>query len=360
MRVFAVFALAVSVAYGQELSAQERAQRAVVRIEAVEPAFERVAMLIRQRAPAEELRRVKLQQPYKLVTSGVVISRKGEILTTALHPRAQLRIDVIFFDGSHTQASLVGTDPRSNLALIRVAAPVAYHLDLAPGEPSEGTNVQIIGDGTALEGITQMGAVAARHVTVFIPNLYGVDRRQPMLPLASVFAVPVRVGDARPGSPCVDGDGRMLGLLIGRSAPFRRVWPDAQGRQRALEYEYCFALPVARLQRVLKDLRSSHKRVVRSRWDVQLTRVPAAVRAHFELPTSAALVIGIQRAGPADRGGVQLHDVLFSVNGETYKGFYQLAEALSDCRPETPAKLGVLRKGKRVELTVTPSRQEAK
>ena len=353
MRVLAVFALAVSVAYGQELSAHERAQRAVVRIEAVEPAFERVATLIRQRAPEAELRRVKLQQPYKLVTSGVVISSKGEILTTALHPRAQLRIDVTFFDGSHTQASLVGTDPRSNLALIRIAAPVAYHLDLAVAQPSEGTNVQIVGDGTALEGITQMGAVAARNVTVFIPDIYGVGRR-PMLPLASVFAVPVRVGDARPGSPCIDGDGRMLGLLIGRSAPFRRVWPDAQGRKLALEYEYCFALPTARVQRVLKDLRGPQKRVVRSRWGVQLMRVPAAVRAHFELPASAASVIGVQDAGPAGRGGVQLHDVLFSVNGETYKGFYQLAEALSDCRPRTPAKLGVLRKGKRVELTVTP------
>ncbi len=359
MRIFAVFALAVSVAYGQELSAQERAQRAVVRVEAVEPAFERVVTLIRQRAPAAELRRVKLQQPYRLVTSGVVISSKGEILTTALHPRAQLRIEVTFFDGSHKWARLVGTDPRSNLALIRVATPVAHHLDLATGEPSEGTNVLIVGDGDALEGTTQMGAVAARHVTVFIPDLYGVDA-QPMLPLASVFAVPVRVGDARPGSPCVDSNGRILGLLIGRSAPFRRVWPDAQGRQRPLEYEYCFALPAARVQRILRDLRGPHKRVVRSHWGVQLTRVPASLRAHFELPTSAASVIGILRGGPAGRGGVQLHDVLFSVNGETHKGFYQLAEALSDCKPDTPAKLGVLRKGKRIELTVTPNRREAK
>ncbi|MFQ5844981.1 MAG: S1C family serine protease [Planctomycetota bacterium] len=343
-------AAAVSVTAAQTPTAAERARRAVVRVEAVEPAFERVSLLVRQRAPVEELRRVKIQQPYRLVTSGVVISSRGEILTTALHPRAKLRIRVFYRDGSVDEARMVGTDPLSNLALVSVDRPVSAYLELAQREAAEAEVVEILGDG-ALQDITQVGSVARRQVTVYVPDLYGVTRRA-FLPLPSAFAVMAMAGSTGPGCPCLDRDGRLSGLLIGRSKPRlrRRRGP---GGEKVSQVEVCFALPASRLQRVVRDLRQKG-RVVRARFGVRLRVVPPALRAQFDLPASAAAVVALQPGGPAHRHGLLVHDVIVSLDGRTYSGFHQLAEGLSDSTPKRPARLRVLRKGKPLELTVVP------
>jgi len=352
MRIaLAILAAAVAAA-AQTSDLDAKLRRAVVHVQTVDRELER-AQKLRQAGALVELRECRIYQPYTLVVSGVAITER-EILTVALHPRADLRILVTYHDGHQVEAELVGTDPLSNLALISVKEPHADHLALGTGEVERDDTLRLVGyevEGREARPVAVTGSVDRAQIPVPIRDLYGVTRCGSIV-LGSSFAVATTEGQPNVGSACVDEEGKLVGLVVA-GMPTRLV-PDPDQAGRWTRVEIRFAVPAARLGRVVRDLRA-HGRVIRSQFGIQFRGVDDTVRAHFDLPASAASLTFVQPDGPAARAGLQLHDILLAMDGKDYRDPHELGEAMSEKTPEQPVRFTVLRAGQRITLTAIPA-----
>ena len=78
------------------------------------------------------------------------------------------------------------------------------------------------------------------------------------------------------------------------------------------------------------------------------------VRAHLDLPASASAIVKVSDKSPAAAAGLRPHDIILSVDGKTYTSTYEMGEVMGDKMPETSATLQVLRKGKKMDVTILP------
>jgi S1-C subfamily serine protease len=330
--VLAFLTVAVATVYAQDVS---RAQRAVVNVEAVDRALLQCQQLRQRKAPISEMRRLRIHQPYVLVVPGIAISANGEILTPALHPRADLRLTVTFHDGERTEAKIVGTDPLSNLALIQAPVQNRAYLPLSDVAPRKDDVIGIVGHDARRRLLAVRGVVGSRF-PVNIRDLYGVTRER-KIPLASAFAVKPRDGRPAMGSACIDERGRLVGVLVG-DLPQDNIHA---------------ALPATRIARIVKDLRQHH-RVIRADFGCGFAQVSQAVQEQLQLPASACAVAWLHRLGPAAKAGLQRHDIVTRLEGRTYADPYLLGEAMSDVAPGKPVALEVLRAGRKLTVKITP------
>lgn len=325
------------------------ARRAVVSLTVSDEALHEVLMLREGNVDQEALRRVRIHQPYILVMSGVAIS-ENEVVTTALHPRADLRIIARLPDGSEARARLVGTDPRSGLALVELPDPMPAWLALDEVPVERLDAVDLVGQHGA-RTVHLRATVTCEHLNVWLHDLYGVNSDRPIT-LGSVFLAVGSAAQLNPGSACVRPDGRLAGLVIGSMGTHLVPDPEgAAGSVSMVEPEY--VVPARRIERVVDQLRR-HGRVVRAHFGMEITPVSDALRAQFDLPASAAAVVALQGESPAESAGVRLHDVVLAIEGRNYRDFVELGDAMSDRTPGEPVTLKLLRAGKPFELTVTP------
>lgn len=331
--VLLILAVAAATVYAQDIG---KARRAVVSVEAVDRALLRCQELSEKKASIAEMRRLRIHQPYVLVVSGITISADGEILTPALHPRADLRLTVTFHDGEQSEAKIVGTDPLSNLALIRVPVKNKAYLPLSEAPPRKDAVVGIVGHDGLRQPVTVSGVVRWERWSVHIRDDYGVTRQRKIL-LASAFAVKPDSGRPDMGSACIDEAGRLIGVLVG---DLPRVNIHA-------------ALPAARIARIVSDLRK-HRRVIRSDFGCGFVQVSAVVSDQLQLPACACAVEWLHPRGPAAKAGLKRHDIVTRLDGRTYPDPHLMGEAMSDVTPGKPVTLEILRGGNKRTVQVTP------
>jgi len=325
--------VAAATVYAQDFT---KARRAVVHVEAVDRALLLCQQLKERNAPVAEMRRVRIHQPYVLVVSGIAISANGEILTPALHPRADLRLTVTFRDGEETEAKIIGTDPLSNLALIQAPVRNKPYLSLSEVAPRKDDLVGIVGHDALRQPLAVHGVVGLDRFPVSIQDLYGVTREKRIL-LASAFAVKPDAGRPDMGSACVDQAGRLIGVLVG---DIPRINIHA-------------VLPGARIARIVRDLRR-HRRVIRADFGCKLTTVSAVVKEQFQLPAGACTIAWLHPRGPAAKAGLARYDIVTRLDGRAYPDPHLLGEAMSDVAPDKPVALEILRAGRKLTLQVTP------
>ncbi|MHC4970970.1 MAG: S1C family serine protease [Planctomycetota bacterium] len=332
-QVLLILTVAAATVYAQDVA---QARRAVVHVEAVDRALLQFEELREKKAPIGEMRRLRIHQPYVLVVSGVAISANGEILTPALHPRAALRLKVTFHDGEQTEAEIIGTDPLSNLALIRAPVKNKPYLALSEVAPRKDELVGVVGHDARRIPLDVRGVVELERFPVNIRDLYGVTRQR-KIPLASTFAVKPDSGRPDMGSACIDQAGRLVGVLVG---DLPRINIHA-------------VLPAARIARIVKDLRQ-HRRVIRSDFGCGFKQVSAVVSEQFQLPACACAVDWVHPRGPAAKAGLQRYDIITRLDGRTYPDPLLMGEAMSDVTPGKPVALEILRQGAKRTVRVTP------
>jgi len=349
MRGFVLLLAAASaVVHAQDTG---KAERSLVRIAITDKAMHRALELKANNAPEKELQRIKIHQPYQLLLSGVTISRTGEIVTMALHPRADLRVEVTFHDGKKELAKVVGTDPWSNLALLRVTRETGDFLALDETEIKAGQPVDVCGHASVGPLFTVHGNVAQQRMTVSIRDLYCVNQGKAIHP-GSVFVVATPVARANPGSACIDTAGRLVGIAIGRLPP-RVALQSEEGRTKLATYEVTFVLPARRVARIVSDLRK-HGRVIRAYYGFDVVAAHEALRAHFSLPACASNVLKVEPGSPASKAGLRRNDVLLGIDGDRFRDMAELGEVMRDKAPGNEVRLDVLREGKEIALPTTP------
>ncbi len=265
--------------------------------------------------------------------SGIVWPTAGGVIVTADHVvERDEDITIILADGQKVGATVVGRDPGSDVAVLRLAAgPTAPapaelapageakigHLVLAVGRPG-GSPMASFGIISALGGSwrTQRGGIVEGYVRADVTLYPGFS-----------------------GGPLVDVQGRVVGL---------NSWHLAGGQE--------MAIPTAALGTIVQTLVTQGK-VRRAYLGVtsQPVRIPDGLRQTLSLSQKVGLmVVGVEPGSPADQAGLLLGDVLIDVAGQTIADVDDLQAALGPATVGKPTTVTVIRGGQRRTINVTP------
>lgn len=261
------------------------------------------------------------------VGSGFFISQDGYILTNHHVVEGADGIRVTMADGRELEAEVIGSDQRTDVALIKVDIKNAPVLDIGnPSSIRKGEWVLAFGSPFGLDSTVTAGIVSAigRDTGDYLPFIQ----------------TDVAVNPGNSGGPLVDLNGRVVGInsqIVSRSGGFMGI---------------SLAIPIDEAMRVVEQLRTTGK-VIRGRIGVQIGEVSDEVARAIGLPKAqGALVSAVEPGGPADKAGVQAGDVVLKFNGNDVQRVSDLPRMVGGTAPDTKAALQVWRRGKTIDLSV--------
>src|SRR6059036_81018 len=263
--------------------------------------------------------------------SGFVFTPDGFVLTNSHVVHDATRIEVAFADGRPVAAELVGDDPDTDLAVIRVppvSLTVAEFGDSAALRV--GQLVIAIGNPLGFQSTVTAGVVSALGRSFRSVNGRLID---------DVIQTDAALNPGNSGGPLVDSRGRVVGVNTAVILP-------AQG--------ICFAVGINTAKFVTGQL-IRHGKIRRGRIGVAGQNVSLArlvVRAHGLDAKSGVLVTGVDRDSPAERAGVRSGDIIVGLGGKPVTGIDDLHRLLASDRIGAQSTIVVLRQADRLELGI--------
>ena len=274
--------------------------------------------------------------------SGFLFTPDGLILTNS-HVVAEanrLRVSLADGDGFDTDAQLIGQDPHTDLAVLKISVPGALpYARLGNSRAVRvGQLVVAIGNPYGFECTVTAGVVSAlgRSLRAYSGRL-----------MEDVIQTDAALNPGNSGGPLVAADGEVIGVNTAIIVP-------AQG--------LCFATAINTAQLVVSEL-LRHGRVRRAGLGIAAQTTPLSRRVirHFELPIEAGVrVMEREPDGPAARAGLETGDVIVQFNGEWVAGIDDLHRLLGTEQVGKPAPIRVLRRAQSLTLTVTPRELSAR
>jgi serine protease Do len=265
------------------------------------------------------------RRPARVVTSqgsGFFISADGYVVTNN-HVVEGSRTAEVQTDNQKTYtAKVVGTDPTSDLALLKVDGRSDFpYVKLADKMPRVGDWVLAVGNPFGLGGTVTAGIVSARE-----RNIGGISSDN----LVQIDA-PINKGDS--GGPSFDVDGRVIGVNM-------MIFSPSGG-----SIGIAFAVPAETVRMVVPQLKDKGS-VTRGWLGVQLQSLnPDLAKALGLQQTRGALVAAAEADGPAAKAGILSGDVIASVNDTPIRNAPELSRTISAFAPGTSVRIGVLRQG---------------
>ena len=266
--------------------------------------------------------------------SGFVFTPDGFILTNSHVVHGSDRIEVGLSDGRRFEASLIGDDPDTDLAVIRITAG-----NLQPAILGDSQDVRV---GQLLIAIGNPFGFQAT-VTAGVASALGRSlRTETGRLIENVIQTDASLNPGNSGGPLVDARGHVVGVNTAIIRP-------AQG--------ICFAIAVNTAKRVASQL-MQFGGITRAYLGVGGQDVPLhrrVARFHRLDKEAGVLVISVEAASPARNAGLREGDVITSLGGEPIGGLDDLHRLLTGERIGKPALMGIIRGfTERVDLEVTP------
>jgi len=263
--------------------------------------------------------------------SGFFISADGYGVTNNHVAENAKTVEISTDDGKTHNAKVVGTDPRTDLALIKVDGGVNFpHVKLADSAPRIGDWVLAVGNPFGLGGTVTAGIVSARGRDI------GAG------PYDDFLQIDAAVNKGNSGGPTFNTEGSVIGVNTAIYSP--------SGGSVGI----AFAIPAETVKTVVAQLKD--KGTVTRGWiGVQIQPMTPEIADSLGLKkTTGALVAEPQKDGPAMKAGIQAGDIVNSVDGKPVADARELARRISSLAPGTTVKLGILRGGaeKTVSLTL--------
>ncbi|WP_371925177.1 DegQ family serine endoprotease [Pseudomonas sp. H9] len=270
------------------------------------------------------------QREAQSLGSGFIISSDGYVLTNNHVVADADEIIVRLSDRSELQAKLVGTDPRTDVALLKVDGKNLPTVKLGDSEKLKvGEWVLAIGSPFGFDHSVTKGIVSAKGRT--LPN----DTYVPFI------QTDVAINPGNSGGPLFNMNGEVVGInsqIFTRSGGFMGL---------------SFAIPIDVAIDVSNQLKKDGK-VSRGWLGVVIQEVNKDLAESFGLDKPAgALVAQVLEDGPAAKGGLQVGDVILSMNGQPIVMSADLPHLVGSLKDGATAKLDIIRNGKRQSLDVT-------
>ena len=268
--------------------------------------------------------------PVRSGGSGFIISGDGYILTNAHVVDGADEVTVKLTDRREFKAKVIGTDPRSDIALIKIAA---SNLPKVPiGDPQQlqvGEWVIAIGSPFGFENSVTAGIVSAK------------GRSLPSENYVPFIQTDVAINPGNSGGPLFNMKGEVVGInsqILSRSGGYMGV---------------SFAIPIDVAMQVADQLKTQGK-VHRGLLGVVIQEVSAGNASAFGLTRpEGALVSEVEKGSPAAKAGIRTGDVILKFNGQAINRSIELPRMVAATKPGSTAKLQIWRNRAEIELTVS-------
>jgi serine protease Do len=272
-------------------------------------------------------------QPHQMITgvgSGFFISADGYAVTNNHVVDHASSVEVTTDDGKTYTAKVIGTDPKTDLALIKVDGKTDFAFaNFASEAPRVGDWVVAVGNPYGLGGTVTAGIVSAE------------GRDIGSGPYDNYIQIDAPINKGNSGGPTFDNSGNVVGVNTAIYSP--------SGGSVGIGFD----IPASTAKLVVAQLKDKGA-VTRSYIGVQVQPVTAGIAESLGLKTAAGALVDEAKADtPAAKAGIQAGDVITAVNGTAVKDSRTLAREISGMAPGSTARLDILRKGETKSLSVT-------
>ncbi|MGQ0561466.1 MAG: trypsin-like peptidase domain-containing protein [Gemmatimonadota bacterium] len=270
--------------------------------------------------------------------SGFVFDPRGYIMTNNHVVEGADRVLVTMVDGREYNATVIGSDPNTDVAVIKIDAR-GERLEAVDFGSSDdlhvGDWVIALGNPLGLQFSVTAGIVSAKGRNL---NILANERGTGLESFIQTDAV---INPGNSGGPLIDLTGKVVGINSAIESP-TGVWAGNG-----------FAIPIDLARKVASDI-MEFGHVRRPRLGVEVGPITAADAEVYKLPSVAgAEITAVQPGQPAERAGIRMGDVVVSLNGEQIGSMTAFMEELARRRAGERVRLGIIRYGERLEKEVT-------
>ena len=275
-------------------------------------------------------------EPQGGLGSGVIISASGYILTNNHVVEGADEIEVILNDSRKTKAKVIGTDPDTDLAILKIELDKLPVIVLGNSDALQvGDPVLAIGNPFGV-GQTVTGGI----VSALGRNQLGINTFE------NFIQTDAAINPGNSGGALVDVNGALMGI---NTAIYSR-----SGGSMGIG----FAIPVSTARQVLESIVKDGQ-VTRGWIGVEPQELNAELAETFNVKAKSGVIItGVLQNGPAAQAGIQPGDIITAVAGKAVSNVTELLGAVAALKPGIPAPLTVLRKDSKSDIPVTPGKRQ--
>ncbi len=274
-------------------------------------------------------------QPQQASGSGVIISKDGYIVTNNHVIENSTSIEVVLNDRRSYEATLIGRDPQTDIALLKIDADSLTVIPFGNSDNLKvGEWVMAIGNPFNLTSTVTSGIVSAKARNINI-----LDHKAGAI--ESFIQTDAAVNPGNSGGALVNTDGKLVGINT------------AIASQTGNFAGYAFAVPVSIVQKVIADL-LEYGTVQRALLGIMISEVTPELARENNLPKiNGVYVESVNKGSAAADAGIEKGDIILGINGKSTNTVAELQEAVSQFRPGNTATVAYSRNGKRQTTELT-------
>jgi serine protease Do len=274
------------------------------------------------------------QQREHSLGSGVIVTSDGYILTNNHVVEDASDIEVQLKDRRQFKATVVGKDPRTDVAVLKIPASDLSSVTLGDSTKMRvGDIVLAIGDPFGVGETVTMGIVSATGRQVGISTRDGYE---------DFIQTDASINPGNSGGALVNTRGELVGINTA-------ILSNGSGGNQGIG----FAIPVSMARNIMEQLIKTGK-VTRGYLGVSIQAVTPELAKAFNLPTNEGALIGdVTPNSPGAKAGIQKGDVIIGLNGQPLFDYNDLRLRISQMTPGSTVKLDVFRGGQKREVSVT-------
>ena len=274
----------------------------------------------------------KFKRELRGLGTGMIMDAQGHILTNNHVVAGATEIKVLLTNGKEYSATLVGTDPKTDLAVIKISADDPLpHVTFGDSDKVEvGEWVVAIGHPRGLDQTVTQGIISAKHRRgIMDPSTY-----------QDYLQTDAAINPGNSGGPLLNLKGEVIGVnsaIVSQSGGFEGIG---------------FAIPSNMALHIAKEL-IAHGKVQRGWLGVSVQDLtPQLAEAFHVKKTKGALIADVIKGGPAEKAGIKRGDIVISFQDRLIPDAGSLRNLVAITPPGKVVKIKVLRKGKQKEVTV--------
>ena len=261
--------------------------------------------------------------------SGFIISADGYAVTNNHVVKDASEVSVKLEDGSDYDATVIGTDPMTDLALIKIKADKPFKfVKFSATEPRVGDWVMAVGNPFGLGGSVTTGIISAR------------GRDIGSGPYDDFLQIDASINRGNSGGPAFNLEGEVIGINTAIFSP--------SGGSVGIG----FAIPASTAETIIDSLKGGGS-VTRGWLGVQIQPVTSEIAESLGLATSTgAIVADVTEDSPAREAGLKVGDTILKVDGKDVADARDLAKRVARIKPETSVPVTIVRDGKTMDVAV--------
>jgi serine protease Do len=263
--------------------------------------------------------------------SGFFISADGYILTNNHVVRDAVKVKIFNIDKQEFTAKIIGTDPKTDLALLKINAKNVPYLEL--------------GDSSAVEvgeWVLAIGNPFGQDLTVTSGIISAKGRQLGMATYEDFLQTDAAINMGNSGGPLINMKGEAIGINSTILTP------------SAGNIGIGFAIPTNMAQKVVSDLKSKGK-VVRGWFGIQIQDITESDAKDLDLAAGGALVARVEDNSPAQKAGLKRYDLIIAINGKAVKSSSGLQMEIANSAPGDEIEVTIFRNREKMNLKIKVS-----